>query len=132
MPKMRPIVFTKDKTVSVNVVESAFYSDSKPIGAVKVERGKATFTPLVTNPERVNLFRASGRFGLAVYYYRDDIAHVFISNGSQFVRINRDEIPALRIALRKFTQNAKPNLKRPVGKPFTEYGPPNPFKSYEK
>jgi hypothetical protein len=121
---MRPILFTRDKTVSVNAVESAFYSDSKPIGVVKVENGKATFTPLAPNPERINLFRSSGRFGLAVYYYRDDIEHVFISNGSQFVRINRDEIPALRIALRKFTKNAKPKLNRQPGKPFTEYEQP--------
>jgi len=127
----RPVLFTREKMLAVNRVEGAFYHDDKKIGFMEFKKADVAIRPLTKKDNRVNVYRSSGSFGLCVYYYDDDIQHVFISNGNHFVRINRDEIPALRIALRKFTQNAKPNLKRPVGKPFTEYRPPLQWKSYD-
>jgi hypothetical protein len=129
--EIRPIYFTKDKTVTISRFRSVFSSDKKPIGVVTVEGGKAEFQSLSDNSKRVNLVQGSGDFGTRVYYYRDDVEHVFISVGNHFIRIPRCEIPMIRIGLRKFTQNAKP-LLRPVGKPFNDYDPPPPTSSLMK
>lgn len=122
--EIRPIYFTRERTLPITSGESLFCSDGKPVGSVKVENGTATFRSLATNSKRVTLVRSSGRFGLALYYYMDDVEHFFISNGNYFLKIGRDEIPIIRTAMRKFTRTARPDLTRKPGKQFTEYGPP--------
>jgi hypothetical protein len=122
--EIRPIYFTREKMLPITSGESLFCSAGKPVGSVKIENGTATFRSLANNSGRVTLFRSSGTFGLAIYYYVDDVEHFFISNGNHFLRIQRDEIPPIRKAMRKFTRTARPDLTRKPGKQFTEYGPP--------
>lgn len=114
-PEKRQFSIEKDKMVTIDSAESVFSRNGIEYVMLNVESSTATFRSLEPNPNRVNLYHGEGKQALCVYYYKDDISHIYLSSGKQFIRVHRDEIYICRKAFRRFTQNVKftPPKKRP-------------------
>jgi hypothetical protein len=81
--------------------------------------------PRTPNPKRKVLYKQDGRYGLVIFYYIDNVENLFMSNGPSFIRINRDDISAVRKAFRRFTSTARPTDFKKPGKQFTDYNEPD-------
>jgi len=123
-PETKLACFSEDRTVTVDSAESVFSRNGEIIALYKVKPATITIRSTTKNPNRIILYRSTGQNGLRVFYYRDNISRFHVSCGDSIVTIQRDDIPALRAAIRRFTQNAKPNTTRKPGRPFSEYEAP--------
>lgn len=123
-PEMRLASFGTDRTLTVDAAEGLFSRDGKTIALFSVKPARVHLSPTTPNRDRVKLYAATGRNGLRIFYYRTDTNWFVVASGDSLVRIQRDDIAALRQAIRKFTRTARPDLTRKPGKAFSEYAPP--------
>jgi hypothetical protein len=93
---------------------------------VVFEENHATATISVErpNPNLVYLYKQNGRYSLRIFYYMDNMEHLYLAVGHSLVNIHRDEIQAVRKAFRRFTRTPRPIPTLPPGKPFVEYEAP--------
>jgi hypothetical protein len=110
--------------LTVDSAESVFRRSGKTIALYTVKPAVITIRPTLPNPNRVLLYRSSGKNGLSCWYYKTDISKVYLGLGEAIIQIHRDDLIHVRQAFRRFTQNAKPKLDKKPGKPFTEYPAP--------
>ena len=122
--EMRLAVFDKARNLSVDSAVSVFSRDGKTVALYSIRQPRISIIPTGQHTSRVLLYRSSGRFGLSIFYYRDNPTQVYFGNGHELVGVQRDDIVHVRKALRRFTQNAKSDLSRKPGKPFGEYEAP--------
>jgi hypothetical protein len=120
----RPVVFDRERMISVDAAEGLFCRDGKTIALFSIKPARVRVAPTQKNPDRITLYRQGTHFGLCIYYYRDNTNLVWFSNRESLISINRDDIPAIRQALRKFTRTARSDTSRKPGKPFREYEAP--------
>jgi len=55
--------------------------------------------------DKVILYQGAPNNRVAVYFYRHDPRHLFVSDGNDSVRIHEDEMPAIEAAIDKFVQD---------------------------
>jgi hypothetical protein len=122
--EMRLASFGKDRTVLVDSAEGLFRRDGETVALFSIKPATVRLHPTLLNPDRVVLYRSPGRNGLCLFYYKTDVERLFIANGDSIIRIQRDDISAVRKAFRKFTRTARPDLTKKPGKEFKDYPPP--------
>lgn len=110
--------------LTVDAAQGLFQRDGETVALFTVSPARIRLTPTNRNPARVVLYRSSGRFGLCIFYYKDNPERCYFSNRESLTEIPRDDIPAVRKALRRFTRTRRSGPFKPPGKPFTEYEPP--------
>jgi hypothetical protein len=108
----RPAVIQADE------ISSVFTGKNLYVTIFKADHAKVSVLPLSENKRRKLLFAESGRNGLRIFYYSDNINRVFIAKGEQFISLERDQLFNVHRALRRFTQNARPDLSMKPGKPL--------------
>jgi ATP-dependent protease ClpP protease subunit len=89
---------------------------------VTVKEGVATFTPMRSNPDRVNLYTDGTHDALKVFYYRSKNQNVYISKGSSFIMIHESVLTGIQQAFKKYQRRKFDVPKpRPSG---VDYPPP--------
>lgn len=122
--EIRPILWDKAGTIVVDSAEGLFGRDGKTIALYSIKPARITIRPTTPNPDRVVLYTQGGHRGRTIFYYKTDTERLLLAHGDSLVTWQRDDISALRNAIRKFTRTARPDLTRKPGKPFSEYPPP--------
>ena len=122
--EIRPVCFDKDRTIFVDSAEGLLRRNGQTIAIYSVKPARATIRHVTPNPDKITLYSSGGHRGRSIFYYKTDVEHVCLSVADNIIAWNRDDIPALRKAIRRFTRTARPDLTRKPGKPFTEYPEP--------
>jgi hypothetical protein len=123
-PIIRPVYWDKAGSISVDSAEGLFRRNGETIAIYSISAARVSIQPTHPNPDRIILYRESGRGGLCIFYYRTDPEHILIACHKDLIRIQRDHIPGVRSAFRKFTRTNRSGPFKPPGKEFTEYLPP--------
>lgn len=97
-------VFSKPRNLVVDSAGGLFSSNGKNIALFDIKPAKISIIPLIPNPDKLTLYRVGGKSGLHIFVYRDNQDRLFISSGSNFISIHRDEIPGLRQGIRRYTR----------------------------
>lgn len=123
-PKIRPVYFDKEGSLTVDSAQGLFERDGQTIAVYSIKPARVHIRPTTHNINKIILYQSTGRGGLCIFYYRNDPEHVLLASRDDIIRIERDDISAIRKAFRRFTRTARPDLTRKPGIPFKEYDEP--------
>ena len=120
--EMRLATFTEDISGVVDCAEGLFSRHGKTVALFKLRQPTLTLRSLQPNPKRVNLYRQPGIGGLHIFYYTTSRERLLFACRDEIIPIQRDDIPAVRKAIRQFTRTRR--FEPPTKREFTEYDPP--------